>query len=221
MIEQRNLMTFDPQKIDAIVFDFGGVLLDIDFSKTIKAFEELGVASFTEQYSAHIQAPLFRELETGSIEPSFFRNGLRNLLGKAISDEELDQAWNALLLDFPSSRVELLRKAAKNYRLFLLSNTNIIHYQKYNTEFNSNYGINLDDLFEKAYWSFQIGMRKPDSEIYDYVIKSSNLNPAQTLFIDDSLVNINAAIERGITSYHLTQDVTELFTNNGLLKVNS
>ncbi len=218
MTEQRNLMTFDPQEIDAIVFDFGGVLLDIDFSRTIKAFEELGLASFTEQYSAHIQAPLFRELETGSITPRHFRDGLRDLLGQPITDSQLDQAWNALLLDFPRVRVDLLRKAAQNYRLFLLSNTNIIHYQKYNSDFYTTHGVNLDNLFEKAYWSFQIGMRKPDLEIYQYVVNSSNLNPARTLFIDDSLVNINAAIECSINGHHLTKDVTELFTKEGQIK---
>ena len=218
MTEQRKMTSFNPQEIETIVFDFGGVLLNIDFLKTIKAFEELGVASFTEQYSAHIQAPLFRDLETGKITPQQFREGLRVLLGKSISDSDLDKAWNALLLDMPDERVTLLEKAKKHYRLFLLSNTNIIHYQKYNTEFNNRYGKDLDDLFEKAYWSFQIEMRKPNLEIYSHVVNSSHLNASKTLFIDDSLLNITSANECGMNGYHLLKDVKNLFNEEGKLK---
>jgi putative hydrolase of the HAD superfamily len=121
-----------------------------------------------------------------------------------VSDASIDKAWNALLLDIPPERIRLLEQLRNHYRIFLLSNSNKIHYDQYVSDFRATFGYNdFDALFEKAWFSFNIGLKKPHRVIFDYVAEHSNLVPAETLFIDDTLMHVQGAAEAGLHAHHL------------------
>jgi putative hydrolase of the HAD superfamily len=125
------------------------------------------------------------------------------MLVPGISHQQVDDAWNALLLDLPVKRVEMLKLLKPHYRLFLLSNSNQIHYDCYMGRFEKEYGYSMELLFEKLWFSFQLGLLKPDPEIFRYVLNEAGLIPEETLFIDDTLVHVEAARSVGINAFHL------------------
>ena len=182
-----------------VIFDLGSVLLNLDFQMTIDAFKNLGVENINDIFSAYSQYHFFDEFDKGLITPDEFRNEIKKFLKNDVSDEMIDVAWNEMILDFPKDRIDFLLSCKNNYRTFLLSNTNAIHFPGYNNQLQENFNINnLSDLFEKAYYSYRLGLRKPDKEIFELVIKENNLNPAETIFIDDSPANIATANELGL-----------------------
>lgn len=209
--------------IENIIFDFGGVIYDIDHEKTKKAFANLGIKNFEELYGHTIQTRLFEDFEIGKISPKIFRDTIRKYLPKNTSDQEIDAAWNALLIGFKPERLALLEKIGRQYRIFLLSNTNQIHYQYYMGELKTlDYHKKFTAFFEKLYFSHQIGMRKPDAKIFDYVIQDSQIKAEETIFIDDYDLNISAANRAGLNSILLEskQEICDLFTFEGHLKLN-
>jgi glucose-1-phosphatase len=192
-------MSINQKQIKNIIFDYGGVILNIDFQKSIKAFAEMGLSNPTELLSLYANAPLFDNLEKGKINPAQFHNELKTLFQETVSDEMLNVAWNALLLDMPQKRIEFLKYLKPKYRTFLLSNSNVIHYDCYLKKLQSENHVNsFEDLFEKAYFSFDLGMRKPDVEIFLHVLNQHHLFPEKTLFIDDSKTNTDAASALGM-----------------------
>ncbi len=192
------------QAIQHIIFDLGGVIINIDYQKTVNAFHTLAPYDSGEYYLQHKQHILFDELEIGSITPDAFRKNLRRLLKTEADDEMLDKAWNALLLDIPAERIELLKKLSKQKHIFLLSNTNEIHKTAFDRQVKRQFGMdNIDSLFEKAYYSHLVGDRKPNLSIFQKVLRENNLLPEQTLFIDDSIQHIRAASQLGIKALHL------------------
>lgn len=199
------------QNIKNIIFDLGGVILDIDFKRTEKAFVELGVTNFSELFGLGHAASFFKDHETGKITDDEFLISLQKLAKHTLEPSVVREAWNALLIGFPSERVELLKKLKSKYRLFLLSNTNAIHvvaFEKiYQDAFNDG---PLDNLFEKVYYSHQLRLRKPNREVYEFVLKENQLKPGETLFIDDALVNVEAARESGMKAIHLLPGKTIL-----------
>ena len=199
--------------IKNIIFDLGGVILDIDYNLTVKAFEKLGIPNFKAQYSKMSQSNLFDNIETGKISLEEFRNLIREVAEKDVTDAEIDHAWNALILHLPQYRIEILKKLQDNYRLFLLSNTNKIHYDDYSEVIKRENGIEgLEPLFEKTYLSHEMGLRKPNPEIFNVVLNENNLVAEETLFIDDSPQHIASAKTLGIVTYHLeNEDIGELF----------
>lgn len=201
--------------IKNIIFDFGGVIINISHQKVENAFKSLGVKNFEALFNKATQSDLFQQFEKGEISASQFRSRIRTLTGLNVSDDKLDGVWNQIIGDYPLKRIDLLNQIKLNYRLFLLSNTNIIHYNYYIPKFHKEFGFSFQSIFEKAYWSFKLRERKPDLISYKHVLRESNLKPAETLFIDDSIQNILAAQELGIHAVHLTEeiDVTEIFTN--------
>lgn len=204
----RQYANFDSSKIKNIVFDLGAVLLNIDFNRSIKEFSKLGVTDYSKTLDRLRQMDVFFRFEMGLIGPYVFREEFCNCAGLKISDSQFDAAWNAVLLDFPKERVDLLLQLKKQYHLYLLSNTNIIHFDSYIKSFRDRYGFDFSDLFVKAYYSFNMRMKKPDKEIYDFVLGDSNLAPAETLFIDDLIENITGAKSAGIIGYHLKENET-------------
>ncbi|WP_320051816.1 HAD family phosphatase [uncultured Acetobacteroides sp.] len=195
-----------------IIFDFGGVIINIDYHLTAKAFEGLGVTNFKNLFSQASQSNLFDNLEIGAISPSEFRNELRRIINLDITDEQLDNAWNAMLLDYPKHRLAFLSMIKDRYRTFLLSNTNQIHMDCYYASLLKEHGINgLDSLFEKLYFSHEVGLRKPDPAIYQLVLDQNKLKAEETLFIDDSAQNLSTPNSLGIQVYHLTngEDVVD------------
>ena len=208
--------------IKAIIFDLGGVLLNIDYQRTIDAFKREGVTDFEHFFTQAAQSSLFDQLDKGRISPGEFRNELRRLSGLRIGDEQIDAAWNAMLLDFPKERIDLLQGVRQHYPTFLLSNTNAIHYPVYRESLRREYGFSdLSQLFRKQYLSYELGMRKPDREIFVHVLEDQDLVAEETLFIDDSLQHVHGAREAGLKAVHLDtarMDVMDLFTSECQLR---
>jgi len=200
--------------IKNIIFDFGGVICNIDISLTEKAFYDLGLKKFDKSYSVTDRDNFFGAFETGRITPQQFRDTLKEYIDKGVTDDEIDTVWNALLLDIPKQRIELLKQLRSTYRLFLLSNTNQIHYEHYLSDLKRIHGFgDFNELFERAYFSHQISMRKPFPEIFEYVINDADITASETLFIDDSPEHVEGACKAGLHAYHLKpeEDITELF----------
>jgi glucose-1-phosphatase len=193
--------------IKNIIFDLGVVLINIDTDLSVKAMKELGFSNFQESYTLFKQVDLFDRLEKGLINPVDFRNELRMHIVDEISDDKFNKAWNAMLLDFPKERIDLIKKLSKKYKIYLLSNTNEIHYNQYINDFKDQFGFDFNSLFVKPYYSFKMGMRKPDVEIFQSALSESNLNPEETLFIDDLKSNIESAKKTGLQT--LWFDITK------------
>jgi HAD superfamily hydrolase (TIGR01509 family) len=189
---------------ETIIFDLGGVVINLDYHKTTRAFEALGLENFGEMYSQAAQSGLFDDFEKGKTSVPYFVNKLLDYLPTGTSANHVVTAWNEMILDFPIENIQLLEKLKSSHRTFLLSNTNEIHIQKVHQHLQhvSEYKT-LHPYFEKVYFSSDIGMRKPDAEIFEFVLQENSLNPSKTLFIDDTEQHILGAQKVGIQTYHL------------------
>lgn len=210
------------EHIKNIIFDYGNVIFLIDFKRIQKSFSDLGIQNADTFFSHASHDSIFNQYEAGLISSEAFRNGLRERAQLTeITDEQIDNAWNALLVGVPPVNHQILLRAKGKYRTFLLSNNNEIHYnwiQNYlQKEFNlsSNAGF-----FEKDYYSHLMKMRKPNTEIFEQVLKENNLKPAETLFIDDSPQHIATAKQLGLNTHLLTYPETleKFMYSSGLLE---
>ena len=188
------------QGIRHIIFDLGGVILNIDYQATEKAFEALGIQDFRSCFSQLSQNAFFDDWETGKITEEQFIYGLQTVAGETkITREQIINAWNAMLLDFPKRRLQILNQLHIHYDLFLLSNTNEIHEKAFNEILKRDHGIpSLYPFFDKIYFSHRVQLRKPGAEIFIKILEENNLDPAKTLFIDDSPQHLDAAKKLGI-----------------------
>ena len=194
------------QNIETIIFDFGGVVLDIDPQITIKEFQKLGFKEVSKIQSKEFIEDIIRKFERGIYTPEVFRNRLRAFLELDVTDQQLDDAWNALLYDIPAERIEILEQVKKNYQMLLLSNSNEIHYDLYVRDLQLRFGYReFDELFHKAYFSFDLHLSKPDPEVFEFVMYQHDLDPSETLFIDDNEMNIEAASKLGLQTYLLVK----------------
>jgi FMN phosphatase YigB (HAD superfamily) len=194
-------MSVIKNRISNIIFDLGGVVLDIDVQRTLDAFKNIGVDD--KIIMEHYLTPgnFFHKFEKGLITTNEFRDSLRKLTVRNISNEEIDAAWNAMILGFPEENIKLLIYIKDKYRSILLSNTNELHFPYYSNQLAAKFpGTNLDDLFEITYYSHLVKERKPDPEIFKYVLEDSQLKPEETLFIDDMLSNLEIAQTFGIVT---------------------
>lgn len=208
-----NNLKIDLQKYDAIIFDLGGVLINLDYEATSKAFEALGLSNFTEMYSQAAQSGLFDDFETGKHSSPYFINKILDYLPSGTSANQVVEAWNAMILDFPIKNLQLLEAIQKSHRIFLLSNTNEVHIQKVHQQLQLvSEHKTLHPYFEKTYFSSDIGMRKPNADIFEFVLNENKLNPSKTLFIDDTAQHILGAQKVGIDTYHLQKNegITEV-----------
>ncbi len=190
--------------IKHIIFDLGGVIINLDYQLTYKAFEALGVKEFTSLYNQFSLNSLFDDLETGKVAPEVFLDEMQQHTAPGTTHQQIMDAWNAMLLDFPLRRLQILQQLRQHYGLYLLSNTNEIHMQAFNKILEESRGIpSLAAFFDKAYYSHQIGLRKPFRESFQLVLDENGLDPAETLFIDDTLPNIEGAKVVGLQTIHL------------------
>lgn len=197
--------------IKNIIFDLGGIFMNIDFHLTEEAFKQLGVTNFSTMFTQHHANDLFENLETGKIIPEEFYEAFRQATGKPLTNTQIKNAWNALLLNFPKERISWLDNIRKKYHVYLFSNTNIIHYDAFIEIFQQNTGQpSLNQYFIKAYYSHTLGLRKPYVNAYEYILKEQNLIAAETLFIDDTYKNIEGAQEAGLQTIHLVAPRTVL-----------
>ncbi len=190
--------------IKNVIFDFGGVLLNLDFKRSFAAFKALGFDDFEDKFSQYTAAPIFQELEKGLIAAPAFYEGLRELLGKPIPDAQLEHAWNAMMLDYRKPSLDFLVPLGSKYNLFLLSNTNQIHYDHFSKTLKEETAYpSLESFFKKAYYSHDIKRRKPDADTYAFVLKDAGIEASETLFVDDSFPNLPTAQELGIQTHLL------------------
>ncbi len=206
--------------IKTIIFDFGGVIIDIDPKITITKLEELGFTDTEKFQSKEFIDDIVRKFERGIFTPEIFRKRLRAFLNMDITDQQIDDAWNALIYDIPAERIEVLEQVKNNYKMLLLSNSNELHYDIYVRDLQLRFGYReFDELFDKAYFSFDTHLSKPDPEAFEFLLYQHELDPSETLFIDDNKENINAARGLGIKTYLLKKPerVRDLF-DNGKLK---
>lgn len=191
-----------------IIFDLGGVLLNIDYQLTEKAFVDLGIKNFNELYSQARQTDIFDQFETGRMSGDEFCDALLAILGRDIPTGSIISAWNAMLLDFPLRRLQLLEQLRLHYDLVLLSNTNAIHEAAFNKRLLDARGMPLGAFFDRVYLSHRIGMRKPSVEVFHYILQENGFQAEHTLFIDDSIQHVLGAREAGLHAIHLEKGMT-------------
>jgi putative hydrolase of the HAD superfamily len=198
--------------IKNIIFDLGGVIIEIHFQGTKDQFKKIGFNDFDNIYSQMKQTHLFDQLETGKIQPKTFRNELRKY-NPQLTDEQIDYAWNHMIGEMPESNITLLKEVRKHYRTFLFSNTNAIHIKYFNQYLQRKFGHNpLPEMFEHAYYSFEMGKRKPDVEAYAQLLSEAGLKANETMFIDDLEINVEGAKSAGIAGYCLKDEtIANLF----------
>ncbi len=193
--------------IDTIIFDFGDIFINLDKQATIDGLERLGLSSWNEDLDQ-----LNISFEKGQISRDDFLLGIQKQIPNATIDEIL-MAWNAVLLDFPLYRLEFLQLLSKKFRLYLLSNTDAIHIDHFEQREGASFYGDFYQCFEKVYFSYEMGMRKPDAEIYTTLINRHELSPKRTLFVDDKKDNTDAAKALGLNVWNLQvgkEDVIEL-----------
>ena len=207
-------------KIKNIIFDLGGVILDIDETIVYKELEKLGINTLELAHSKEF-IEIMSKFDTGIYTAPTFRKKMKALLGlEKMTDQKFDSIWNAMLLDIPRERVEAIEKVKTHYKIFLMSNTNVIHYDLYIRDLQLRFGYNeFDELFDKSYFSFAEHLEKPDPRFFELLLDHEHLLPEETLFIDDTAANIKVAKSLGINTYHISREelVRNLF-NNGVLK---
>ncbi len=202
-------MAIDLKEIKNIIFDLGGVILNIDYNLTANAFKNIGFTNFDTFYSQQKQSNLFDQLETGKLSSLQFTDVIQSNFATKSSKSDIISAWNEMLLDLPKERIRLIRELAKKYKVFLLSNTNSIHYDAFTKIIEKDYETNLfKNLFVETYYSHEIGLRKPNKECFEYVLNQNNLKASETLFIDDTEQHIIGANSVGLKTHHLKNKET-------------
>ena len=196
------------RKANNLIFDLGGVIINLDIQRTIDELANLGRKKpdfIREQYLHHDE---FKKYETGTISCGEFRFFLRELLSFNGSDTMLDQAWNAMILDIPAERLEMLKRLQRDHQVMLLSNTNTIHMTRVNEILSLHGAESFSPYFHKQYYSHLVNKRKPDAEIYQMILDENNIHAEDTLFIDDNADNIKGAANLGIQVLHVTSSET-------------
>ncbi len=201
----------DFSQIKNIIFDLGDVIINIDFMLTLKAFQEVSGLDLDTVILKFEKLKIYDRIERGGITDQEFAQFLKYSFNLIISDEEILTRWSALLLDIPKERIDLIQKLQSKYRIFILSNTSHPHIIDVNKILYKSSGVeDLKNLCEKAYYSYDLGLRKPDREIYTYVLEDSHLKPKETLFLDDNYDNIVAAKKVGIQTIHVQKPISIL-----------
>ena len=196
-----------------LLFDFGGVLIDIDYAATPAAMRRLSRAGSTIAFTQASQAELFDRFETGHLSPAEFRAGLRATYNLDATDAELDAAWYAMLLDVPAERLALIGELRRQgYQTALLSNTNTLHITEINQRLATKYGFKngIADVLDRVFYSQEVGLRKPGEEIFQHVLREMNWRAEDVLFIEDSPQHVATARRLGLRVLHLVPPFTLL-----------
>ena len=190
--------------IKNIIFDLGNVLYDIDFTKTYKAFEALGIPDFENHFTLNKSDELFFDLEKGLSSELDFYDRFRKLFSIDLSDKQIGNAWNALLIGFRKESIDWVKANNQLFTTYLYSNTNQLHYDHFIVQFEKEIGGDpFNSLFKKPYYSHEMGQRKPDPASFTFILEKEGLVAAETLFIDDNEPNVIAAASVGLQVLHL------------------
>ncbi len=201
------------QHIEVVIFDLGGVIIDLDVHKTLNAFRQLIGDEFDILEEAQLNESFYMEYEKGHISCDEFRAHIRGLTEKTLTDQEIDRAWNSMLLDIPGDRFSWIEALKKDYRICILSNTNVIHVDCFHQIFKEQTRYDHPtEVFDKLFYSCDMGMRKPDENIYEQVLKDMGVTPERAIFFDDKQENIDTAEKLGINGVlvkrnYLTQNM--------------
>lgn len=201
--------------VEVIIFDLGGVILDVDLHRSVEALKALNAEGVGVQDVLAENASVFRDLELGLVTPGEFTRAFREYYpaARGVSDAGIWDAWNAMLMPFDERRVELLRGLGRQGRVCLLSNTNLPHRIRFRELFRERFGGSFDALFSQCFYSDELHLRKPDPAIFRQVAAQVGIEPRHILFIDDNAANIAAARSEGWQVCHLTggKRITDLF----------
>lgn len=209
------------KNIKNIIFDLGNVLCDIDFKRTVDAFQTLGGDKIDLNLENYMDHPIFGGIEKGEISAAQFRDQIREMLQSDASDDIIDEAWSAVIVKSDIERIKLIKSLRKNYRIFILSNTDEIHIARATQLFKDDFDIDFFGLFEKCYYSHELALEKPGFEIYNTVLADAGIKAEETLFIDDKADNIEAAKQLGIMSYlfdNKKEKLEEIFNSKKVFK---
>lgn len=202
------------QNIRHIIFDLGGVLLNLDVEGCTRAFEKAGLKDIRSVLTGTNEGGIFSEYERGEIGTPEFRDGIRQLASQSLTDDEIDRMWVNELLDIPQEKLDLLVSLRSKHDIYLLSNTNELHWQHVVESLLPQQNYRVEDLFKETFLSFRMKLAKPDPEIFREVLRQAGLKPEETLFIDDSAVNCQAAQSVSIQTEHYKpgNDLSLLFS---------
>jgi putative hydrolase of the HAD superfamily len=200
--------------VELILFDLGGVLIDIDYQATEDSFVQLGVQDFQQQYTQFQQNQLFDLFETGQISAQHFINKLLPITRKGSSPNEVVHAWNRMIGEFPLEKIALLERLSKQQRIALLSNTNELHMVQVKRAWEKASSLVFESLFEQVFLSHEIQRRKPDVSTFHWVCEELHVKPEKVLFIDDSPQHIAGANSAGLQThfYESPSDFYALFS---------
>jgi putative hydrolase of the HAD superfamily len=197
-------MVINTKGIHNIILDLGGVVVDLAPGLTLERFASLGFTKHDSLGKVMEEYPLFEDYETGRISTNDFLTSIQEIKGRDISHEKIIWAWNTMILDPRKEIFRLLQALKDHFRLYLLSNTSELHIRSLNERLVAQLGINgLEEVFDSVYYSYKLGMRKPDREIFEFVLKNAGISPAETLYIDDSRIHLDSAGKLGIKVYHI------------------
>ncbi|MBP1629674.1 MAG: family phosphatase [Bacteroidetes bacterium] len=191
--------------IKNLLLDLGGVILNVDYQRMVETFKEYGIEDFDKIFTQANQADIIDRFEEGKCSIEEFRDGIRELVKKDLSDKQIDDAWYSMILDLPMERIQLLGMLKLKYKIFLFSNTNELHISYLRKKYIEEFGFDIFlGVFNKAYMSNEIKHRKPHPESFQWVVDDAGINPEETLFIEDTLHHIEGAKKIGLNTYWLT-----------------
>jgi len=206
--------------IENIVFDLGGVIIDLDSNEPIRRFKEIGIADADKLLDPYEQKGIFLALENGEIDVNTFCNQLRRHAGKELSFEDITWGWLGFIVHVPQYKLDYLLTLRAHYKVYLLSNTNpIIQEQWARTSTFSEAGQPINDYFDKMYTSYEVGVTKPDRRIFEFMLKDSGINPSKTLFVDDGSKNIDVGLSFGMHTYQPQNGEDWREAINGILNI--
>ncbi len=206
----------NPPNFRNILFDLGGVIVDINVQATFRAFYELGFPADLMQYPHAMSTDLFFRYETGKLDTDQFRDAIRKSTGVEMSNRAFDEAWNAMLVGIPKERTVLLKRLSEQYALYMLSNTSSLHVEVFEKMYRKVAGVSMHEVFTKIYYSHEIGWHKPDREAWEFVVKDAGIRPGETLFLDDNIHNIKVAQELGFQAIHIHERTSLMHLGFGL-----
>lgn len=184
--------------IEVVIFDFGEVLIELDYPRVVEGFSKAASRNKEAIEELIVTSPILQDFECGRLTPGEFRAGVNQLLGCSLSDDTFDEIWNSMLKNLPKSRMDILQKVSQRFDTYLLSNSNVIHEEAFNKMIVEVTGKrSMHELMKKAYFSQDIGLRKPYLECFEYVAAEIGTKPEHILFLDDRLDNIQGAQEAG------------------------
>ncbi len=190
-----------------ILFDLGGVILDLNVNGTMEAFLEMGFPKELLTYPENMYTDIFYRYETGKLSTPEFRDVIRKHAGVDFSNEDFDQAWCNMLSKVPEKRTRLLKSLADDYNLYILSNTSELHIEKFRKMFEETAGFQLSEVFVKCFYSHETGQHKPDEQAFTHVLSEAGIIARETLFLDDNIHNIKSAASLGFNVIHITENL--------------